>query len=557
MNRFKILWLSLVWIVLLGVFLRFYKLGIIPIALNRDEASLGYNAYSILKTSHDEHGVFLPLNFQSFGDWKLGGYIYTLVPFVSVFGLSEWSVKLPSALAGVFQIIVGFFIVRELLKNEKSKYKNSMAIIVALFIAISPWSVKLSRVAYEANLAQLLFLSGFLLSLRSISKKKISLNTIAGFILIILSMATYHAYQVFVPLFFLTLCVFYWSELLTIFNKQRSRSMITLIGSTILIALIFGSSTFSANSIKFSGLSIFEDKPYISSIFSERQLFSEVNGITSKFSSNFFYSKFRSIIENVGQTFSANFIFLNGGGHGSHDISGLGNMHLYEFIFVLIGLVLFIKQSKKWQLLIFAWIFVATIPAIITLEPAHTVRASAALLPLEILSAAGLLQIVQLLLNTKYKYLSYLIGGSLGAIVIFVLIRAVALYFFIAPQRDTDNFNWQIKEISSYLLNNKDKYKTIYYPEPFNSPYIYLLFYWQYPPDKLQQSLKYYPEDNGGFVNAEWLENIYFPIQKVSEFDGNSLCIVRTQRGESANPSLTNRFSLREFTYNKDCAFIN
>ncbi|PIY80097.1 MAG: hypothetical protein COY80_04705 [Candidatus Pacebacteria bacterium CG_4_10_14_0_8_um_filter_42_14] len=557
MKRYNILWFTLIGIVLLGIFLRFYKLGSIPIALNRDEASLGYNAYSILKTGHDEHGVRLPLNFQSFGDWKLGGYIYALVPFISIFGLSEWSVKLPSALAGVFQIIVGFFIVLELSRNEKSKYKYSLAIIVALFIAISPWSVKLSRVAYEANLAQLLFLSGFLLSLRALTKQKITLQTIVGFLLIILSMATYHAYQVFVPLFFLTLCVFYWSELLKIFQKQKSHSILTLIGSFVLVAFVFGSSTFSANSVKFSGLSAFEDKPYIASIFSERQLFPEVNGVLSKLSSNFFYSKFRTISGNVGQAFSINFLFMNGGSHGSHDISGLGNMHLYEFIFVLFGIVLFIKQSKKWQLLILTWILVATIPALITLESAHTIRSSAALLPLEILSAAGLLQIIQLLLNTKNKYLSYLIGGSLGAMVIFVLIRAVALYFFIAPQRDTDNFHWEMKEISLYLLNNKDKYKTIYYPEPFNSPYIYSLFYWQYPPEELQEFVSYYPEDGGGFVNAKQLENIYFPIEKVSKFDGNSLCIVGTQRGESANPSLTNRFSLREFTYNEGCVYLN
>jgi len=70
----------LIAIILIASVLRLYKLSFTPPSLYWDEASLGYNAYSILKTAHDEHGRFLPLtNFAAFGDYKPPGYIYAAV----------------------------------------------------------------------------------------------------------------------------------------------------------------------------------------------------------------------------------------------------------------------------------------------------------------------------------------------------------------------------------------------------------------------------------------------------------------------------------------------
>ncbi|HSW75705.1 MAG TPA: hypothetical protein VLG50_01565, partial [Candidatus Saccharimonadales bacterium] len=66
-----------------AAFLRLYQLSSIPGSLNQDEAAIGYNAYSILKTGADEHGKFLPLSLQSFGDWKLPVYEYIDIPFIA------------------------------------------------------------------------------------------------------------------------------------------------------------------------------------------------------------------------------------------------------------------------------------------------------------------------------------------------------------------------------------------------------------------------------------------------------------------------------------------
>ena len=59
-----------------------------------DEAALGYNSYSILKTARDEYGTLLPLIFKSFGDYKPGLYVYLTLPFVATLGLTPLAIRL-------------------------------------------------------------------------------------------------------------------------------------------------------------------------------------------------------------------------------------------------------------------------------------------------------------------------------------------------------------------------------------------------------------------------------------------------------------------------------
>ena len=141
-------------ILFIASFLSIYRINQIPPGVNRDEASIGYTAYSILKTGRDEYGRLFPLSFQSFGDWKLPFYIYTVVPFVSVFGLTELAVRLPSVIFGIASVGLTFFLIRLLFKN------NVLAFTAMILIAISPWHLHLSRVESESNTAVFFIILG-------------------------------------------------------------------------------------------------------------------------------------------------------------------------------------------------------------------------------------------------------------------------------------------------------------------------------------------------------------------------------------------------------------
>src|SRR3989344_1547607 len=89
---------SLILICIIFLFTRLYKISEIPVSVYWDEASIGYNAFSIAKDGKDEWGEFFPLHFRAFGEFKLPVYIYTSAIFVKLFGLNELSVRISADL---------------------------------------------------------------------------------------------------------------------------------------------------------------------------------------------------------------------------------------------------------------------------------------------------------------------------------------------------------------------------------------------------------------------------------------------------------------------------
>jgi len=121
---------KLIWgIFALGLLLRIVGLSDHPAGFTPDEASFGYDAYSVLRTGRDQWGNFLPLSFKSFGDYKLPLYGYLAVPFVAVFGLSEFAVRLPNVVVGSMAILVLYALVLEIFKARDVKYKERVALL--------------------------------------------------------------------------------------------------------------------------------------------------------------------------------------------------------------------------------------------------------------------------------------------------------------------------------------------------------------------------------------------------------------------------------------------
>ena len=102
--------LMLISIVVLAAILRFWQLGLVPPSPDWDEAALGYNAYSLLKTGKDEYGTRWPLALRSFDDYKPPLYAYLAIPTVKYLGLSTYSVRLPAAINGVLGVIGAYFL---------------------------------------------------------------------------------------------------------------------------------------------------------------------------------------------------------------------------------------------------------------------------------------------------------------------------------------------------------------------------------------------------------------------------------------------------------------
>lgn len=121
-----------------------------------DESSIAYNAFSIARYGHDEHGIAWPLYFKSFGEYKNPTYIYLLAGLFWLTGPSILVARLLSAvlilLAAGLLGLLGYRIAR----------RWDVAALTAITAALTPWFFELGRLAYEVALFPLV-LAAFLL----------------------------------------------------------------------------------------------------------------------------------------------------------------------------------------------------------------------------------------------------------------------------------------------------------------------------------------------------------------------------------------------------------
>src|SRR3990172_7054787 len=132
-------WIVLSVIVLFSLFLRVYNLNSVPLGFHIDEASLGYNGYSLLLTGKDENNNKNPLYIDMFGDNRPSGYHYLTIVPIKIFGLNEFATRFPGAIFGGLVFIPFFFLAQFLFNNKK------ISLLSSLLISIAPWSVVLSR----------------------------------------------------------------------------------------------------------------------------------------------------------------------------------------------------------------------------------------------------------------------------------------------------------------------------------------------------------------------------------------------------------------------------
>src|SRR4030042_5000305 len=162
-------------ILILAFFLRFYSFPSIPLGFSPDEASFGYDAYSLLKTGKDQWGHKLPLVLESFGDFKSPLYTYMAIPFISIIGLTKFAVRLPNALLGTAAVYVTYLLVKTI-KNyfdKKLEIGNwKLETYASLLLAISPWHIMMSRGAFEANLTTFFLPLGMYLFLIGLKNHK-------------------------------------------------------------------------------------------------------------------------------------------------------------------------------------------------------------------------------------------------------------------------------------------------------------------------------------------------------------------------------------------------
>ncbi len=507
-------------VVLLALFLRVYKVEEIPPSLYWDEASLGYNAYSIAESGYDEHGEFLPLDrFIAFGDYKPPGYIYTAVPFIKLLDLNELSIRLPSVLAGVFMVIVTYFLVFELFNSQIT------ALIACFLVAVSPWSIHLSRAAFEANLAASFNLTAIYLFVLSFRKKW---TVVLSFIFFTLSFYTFNANRIIAPFLIFALLTIYWRESL----KNYKWILISMILSTLMLLPSISYLKSYESRLRFQEVSIFNNLEPLK--LSNQRIEQDGGNIFTKILHNRRLVYAGEFLKHYFDNFSGRFLITSGDVNPRLSVQDMGELYFIELPFLFLGIFFLVKKKRKIALFIAIWMLIIPIPAGLAKETPHALRIVSILPTYQILIAYGIYQLVMIIKN-KFISSSSTSGepfshprGVLIAFYCFLFFVNIYYYLHIYythfPIRWSGEWQYGSKQMVEYVRRIKDKYDYVFVTEGLGRPYIFFALYDKIAPDEFLR-IRQASRDWFGFWKVERLGKIFFGMDKLKEAHGNILMV--------------------------------
>ncbi|OGK42493.1 hypothetical protein A3A74_05030, partial [Candidatus Roizmanbacteria bacterium RIFCSPLOWO2_01_FULL_35_13] len=454
------------WIIIgVAILLRFWQIGNVPPSPDWDEASLGHNAYSIMTTGRDEYGKFLPVILRSFDDYKPGLYAYLIIPFIKLFDLNTMTVRLPSAIFGVLAIIGTYFLVKELFKKSHLSPQDSasnIALLASLLLAISPWHLQFSRIAFEAQVGLSLNIFSILFFIKGLKR---GIYFVLSVILATLSIYVYQSEKVYLPILFLSLLIIYWKDLI-----KASREWIAgavLVGVLLSIPIVYGLVNDPNSLLRARGVSSFADQTQ----FLKRNVVKyaddvERSDIIGMVVDNRRVEYAKAVVAGYISHFNFNWLFITGDIE-RHHAPNMGLLYLFELPLLLMGIyqLTFGNFSKKTKLTIFAIFLIAPIPASITSGVPHAVRTINFLPTFQIFTSLGILAAFYFVSSIKYQVLSikakYLIFTTFILFFIFNFSYFLNQYFVQQNYYYSESWQYGWKQAVEYVRPIKDKYNKI------------------------------------------------------------------------------------------------
>lgn len=475
MQRKYIVLLSIVFVI--GVVLRFYKLGIVPEGLHRDEAFLGYNAYSILKTGRDMSGRFFPLHFESFL-YSPAGYSYFSIPFIGIFGLNAFSVRFASALFGSLTVLMIYFLVRKLFMLSPDSYRLSL--IASFLLAISPWHMNLSRTATENTVVVFFIITGITLYVLWVR------NGTLGFLLgafgaFFVTLFIYQAARSFLPLFLPLLMLSTKNQL-----RHTSSGTSLLLYLVLIILPIIMILRSPELSLRIRTVSLFASGE-TQLVLDEQGREDGVRG-TTPFVTRVFHNKaygyINQFLKNYSDHFSFPFLFTDLGLPIRYRVPGMGLLYLFELPLLLFGLWK-MQQSKHAPFaLLVGWLFVTPIGSALSFDDVPNLQRTLIMYPaLAIISAYGWIALIDRV--TKMK------RGKLVSSIAFIIIAAYVLsylhnYYIHLPIHQTWYRQEGYKKLVQKVNELLPQYQKAMITTRESAPTIFFLFYSSHDPKLFQ-----------------------------------------------------------------------
>lgn len=426
----------------IGIFLRLYHLGSLPISLHEDEVGVGYNAFTLLTTGKDEHGVAYPITLREDAPPII---FYAAVPSLFIFGATNMAVRFPSALIGIATIAAFYWACFELGKiiNKSTTFiasSKKFALFCMLLIAITPWHIQLTRIVHAAEFAlffQVLAVASFFTFIRKLTP----LWIYASGLFFGLGFYTYHSSRLTSPLLFILLIWF--------FRKELANVKVTIIRSiflAILIALptvIYVALT-PLPQTRFGGVNIF---------IGQKKDASLLITVPLKFT--------QQIITQL----NPKTLFSDSRNTRYFHIEGSGLLFLSQLPLFIYGMWLLRKNIFLVFLLV--WGFIELLPGALTLGPLNAGRIAGVLPVWTIFSGIGVTGLIR-----KKRFFYVFVAGTALSLNMFL-----NHYFIESALLFSSRWQYGLKEAAEFATKHESEYKHIIFDKSFRQPYIYVLFY--------------------------------------------------------------------------------
>ena len=450
-------------IVLVFIVSRLAYIQDVPGSVYWDEASIGYNAYSISTDLRDEWGDFLPVHFRAFGEFKLPVYIYSTAVAVKIFGLNAFAVRFPAVLFSLGSVVLVYLIVRRL-------FDSNIGLLALFYLTFSPWFFIFSRTGYEATAGIFFLLLGIYAAVWAEKRKTLVLVSTLSWIL---SMYSYNSMRVVAPIVFSITLIYF------LFKKMDKRylvpSIVLMIFSFVPITrlLILGGAT-------------------------QRTLVSGEGNIVS-------------ILRNYVSHFSPSFLF-SGDMNARSTLPGWGIIWPIDLLFVAFGSYALLKAKGFWPKFICALFLIGFVPAALAKEAPHALRSLTSLFPLAVIWSLGVWSVIG-----KAKGMKAIVLG----IIIFVIVLSgegyIREYFGSYNIESSESWQYAYKKLYDGYSPNFGKYNKIIIDDEFGQPYIFMLFYSSLSPDKYRAKVSFNPPNDWGHSLVSSYGN--FEFKKVSSGD--------------------------------------
>ncbi len=422
--------------------------------VNQDELSNIYDGYCIAETAADRWGEKHPIILTAYGDFdnRPPLYAYLAAASIKILGYSIFAGRLPSAIIGCISILLLFL--------TASKIGGRMFGIVVLILAtFSPWHIIFSRLAHEGTALPPFFIISMLYSW-ILARERNYPNQTLIILGLIIGIAT-NSYQA-TKLIFLLAAILISIDLYI--NSKHNFKKVCVLG----FAIFFGALP------QILAAYLYPDR-----------FFSRANDQLVPFSFTLGYAK--QIFLNFIYNFDPEHLFLS---FGEFNNLSIGRRLSIELIFFYFGLILFYFLFKKNGKINITYIYIVLIitilPAAITKDNPHALRASASILLYPLFSGVAIYYLFELIKNKIF-----------GKIIIVSTLFLIAINGFYNVSKYTKNIGLQAQgaqygQVAMYTTMEKYQkdYEKVYVQLYGAFQYVFIASYTKMHPTEFQTAQK-------------------------------------------------------------------